>query len=776
MPSNPSHDVPRNSSHRFVGADVLARAKADQVLNRIDDYALLEDDRSRDQHDFHLRDQEDTFGQASGYSDIFVDCENEPLTRAEQLPRTDLLAQIVDTGGSERVFTDAVPYMRTVADPLEEVTSSRFHHKPEHVRFLQIDVYEIGAIQRGPDGSLRDAAGVTMGGDKERNRSARVILYGVGAVHYDPVAFERLCRTVKELRQEQPEKDCLLVAVNLEEAPEGATADREFDSVLTMRWEESGAQAWPVCVRTVGYCFVMAQKTSAESVVGMMAARIYEQPGYADDEKIRETCDTAVRALTAGLGAIDAYDIRSSMGIHLAELAKWATVLGVSLVLETCGIPCHEEGLFSVVPVDADIRSVNQATKPRVMSISKGDGVPAMHSRVWNHMFPSSSLVGFSRSPMAVATSIFYGCVIFGNELGRLATPVENLFFYDYASESRSEGLNRWLSGVAQKVASSFAHLPPLDATGVLANVLSMEMIRCKARVEEAARRLGVVNHRMAVWTNTSVMLMYRLVDAEFNQLVPYTMWTADEMDALGFGGLIHDVYDFGYDVSVKESSNMFFTMTNGEISETSVRSAYVRMANGLQYVIERYRYDAAGLVTLATFFWNMTNGRHRVIPFLYNGACAYEHRYLDLDLGKGLVHAMENSDDLPSKPSLGKAEHGKVLRDAAESLGVDAIALAKVVTVDIENTYLDSDEISEADILKLEQRTCELVASCALGCDPANARMTEFLWMLLEHMCLKTGMYLSASLGSLNILQNRRQSDDRGGLGYAKWEREAAS
>ncbi|MFE4632313.1 hypothetical protein ACFRJ1_02885 [Streptomyces sp. NPDC056773] len=85
----------------------------------------------------------------------------------------------------------------------------------------------------------------------------------------------------------------------------------------------------------------------------------------------------------------------------------------------------------------------------------------------------------------------------------------------------------------------------------------------------------------------------------------------------------------------------------------------------------------------------------------------------------------------------------------------MDAIALAKLVTLDIENSYLSDEVIPEADILRLERQACELIASCALGCDPADSRMTSFLWSLLEYMCLKTGMYLSASIGSLEVMQN---------------------
>lgn len=64
----------------------------------------------------------------------------------------------------------------------------------------------------------------------------------------------------------------------------------------------------------------------------------------------------------------------------------------------------------------------------------------------------------------------------------------------------------------------------------------------------------------MAVWKDIETLLKYRVVDAAFLKIYPLTMLTSDEMNAIGFATLLHDMVDFGYDISVKESSNTFLT------------------------------------------------------------------------------------------------------------------------------------------------------------------------------------------------------------------------
>ncbi|KAF0431159.1 hypothetical protein F8M41_005439 [Gigaspora margarita] len=306
--------------------------------------------------------------------------------------------------------------------------------------------------------------------------------------------------------------------------------------------------------------------------------------------------------------------------------------------------------------------------------------------------------------------------------------------------------------------------MTPLQATSTLGNVMSYEMIKTKCKVEEASRHCSQVNKKMAVWKDLRAMLHYRVVDAAFLKIVPYTMLTDDEMNAIGFATLLHDVVDFGYDLSVTESSNTFLTITGGKIDVDSVKKGYIRMANGLQYIIEKYKYDACGLTFLATHFWQMANGRHRIIPSIYNGATNYQHKFLEFE--GTLLDILQDNNNVTEKDSISALEAADNLRVAALSLGYDAIAIVKLLTIDIASSYTGDTEISPQAINVIERKMCELSVSFSIGCD-ADGKMTSFLWMICEYMWSKTGMMLSCVLGTLKIMRNRRQSDDRGGLQY---------
>ncbi|KAF0531191.1 hypothetical protein F8M41_011891 [Gigaspora margarita] len=175
----------------------------------------------------------------------------------------------------------------------------------------------------------------------------------------------------------------------------------------------------------------------------------------------------------------------------MAEQAKWAAMIGISLVLETCGIEVRDKP-FEMVEIDIP----DQVHKLKTTLIGKGDGVPMMNSKAWNTMFPSDSLKGISKSPMSVANSIVYNDIVYGNELGRLMGPVDNLFLYDYAVESREDNVNAWLSGARNKISLLYKQMTPLQAASTLGNVMGYEMIKAKCRVEEASRRYSQINKK----------------------------------------------------------------------------------------------------------------------------------------------------------------------------------------------------------------------------------------------------------------------------------------
>jgi len=79
---------------------------------------------------------------------------------------------------------------------------------------------------------------------------------------------------------------------------------------------------------------------------------------------------------------------------------------------------------------------------------------------------------------------------------------------------------------------------------------------------------------------------------------------------------------------------------------------------------------------------------------------------------------------------------------------------------------YLNDEEITPEEAAMMERKICELSVSFAVGMNP-DGKLATFCWKIVEYMYLKTGMMLSSVLGTLKIIEKRRQSDDRGGMGY---------
>ncbi|CAG8523817.1 7318_t:CDS:1, partial [Scutellospora calospora] len=730
------------SSYCKVDESLLVGGKVDTVLKRISSDADIDGDNDM------LVGQQAIFIEQPGL-DMISDFQG--VLSHDQC--------IVDTNGDEVYFTDAVPYIRTSAYPMEDVTSIVLWHKENSVS-VQVDIYDVPDAKpivnhKYPNGLHQDTMEFNIGSDTERNRLIRIILFGKAVHRYDAIMFSKMCELIQDyivsVKNQPPEiRKCLTIGINVIEA---FNNNVDFDITLDIYWNIENICMWPKCIRDDGVCYIISQKTLGSVD---MKSHVITKPQ--EEDHIRKAIyDAAVNASITGTQAIQYYNLQSSISLQMAEQAKWALTIGISLVLETCGIEVRDKP-FEMI----DIVIPDQVYKLKTTLIGKGDGMPLMNSKAWNVMFPPDSLKGMSRSPMAVANSIIYNNIVYANELGRLMGPTDNLFLYDYAVESR-ENINAWFSGARNKIALLFKYMTPLQATSTLGNVIAYETIKAKCRVEEASRRYSQVNKKMAVWKDLRAMLHFRVVDAAFLKIVPYTMLTVDEMDVIGFATMLHDLVDFGYDISVKESSNIFLTITGGKIDMDSVKKGYIRMANGLQYIIERYKYDACGLTFLSTHFWQIANGRHRVIPSIYNGATNYQHEYLELQ--GTLLDALQDNN-FTKKDSISALKAADNLRVAALPLGYDAIEIAKLITIDIASSYTGDIEISPQAINVIERKMCELITSLAIGCD-ANGKMASFLWMICEYMWLETGMMLSCLLGTMKIMHNRRQSDDRGGLQY---------
>jgi hypothetical protein len=637
-----------------------------------------------------------------------------------------ILKRIIDTNQKEQVQTDKVSFFNLTKFSHDEKVSSCCWHKDSNISYLQIDVYLVPENQ-------------------ESKLLNRVYVYGKAVKSYDQALFNNLIEKINNLTE-------FHIGVNTDE---GRPENIEFDKKIELNWSNSDFNAWPSRIKSKNHCYVISQVTTQTE---FEKAKVIKKTDSEINKKIIEAAkESAQRAYEH----IDSYKIKSSISHQIAEQAKFATTIGISLIMETCGVEFEEKD-FEMVEIDVPPNN----SQLRVTSIGKGSGFPLMESKSWDHII-NNSLHGMSRSPMAVANSIIYNNIVYGNELGRLMGPVDNLFFYDYAIENGDPKFKEWLFGVKRRIEQTLDNMNTLNYTSTLGNIMAYEMIRAKCKVEEVSRKSGQINKRMAIWKDLRKMLHYRVVDAAFLKIVPFCQLTNDELDVIGCATLLHDMVDFGYDVSVKESSNTFLTITEGKIDIDSLKKGYVRTANALQYIIDNYKNDACGLTFLATHFWQMANGRHRIIPSIYNGASIYEHEYLNFG-DKKLLDILKMKDT-PKGIIKDASQMEQRIREEAKLLGEDAVLLAHIVTVILKENYLGSNKISDSQVEDVERKITELSLSLSVGCSPDN-EMTNFLWLICEYMWLNTGMMFSCLVGSTKIILNRKQSDDRYGIGY-EWK-----
>lgn len=133
------------------------------------------------------------------------------------------------------------------------------------------------------------------------------------------------------------------------------------------------------------------------------------------DPNLKAIYDAAMNAYVVGNQAIQSYYVQCSIAKQMQEQAKWASSLGVAIVLSTCGVEVKDQP-FKMVEIN--INDIDNRSPLRATSIGKGDGLPNLSSRSWDTLFPEGTLFGMSKSPMAVANSILYNNLVFSNSLG----------------------------------------------------------------------------------------------------------------------------------------------------------------------------------------------------------------------------------------------------------------------------------------------------------------------------------------------------------------------
>ncbi|KAF0531192.1 hypothetical protein F8M41_011892 [Gigaspora margarita] len=243
-------------------------------------------------------------------SDADIDGDNDTLVGQQAIfteqPGIDVISDfqgvlshnqcIVNTNGNEVYFTDAVPYIKTSARPMEDVTSTVLWHK-ENAVSVQVDIYDVQDIIKPckyPNGLHHDPMEINLGSNTERNRMIRISLFGKAVHRYDTIMFSKMCELIQDyivsIKNQHPEtRKCFRIGINVNEA---FNTNVNFDLTLDIDWNIENICMWPRCIRSDDVCYIISQRT-----LGLedMASHIITKP-QEDDHIKKAIYDAAVNA------------------------------------------------------------------------------------------------------------------------------------------------------------------------------------------------------------------------------------------------------------------------------------------------------------------------------------------------------------------------------------------------------------------------------------------------------------------------------------------------
>ncbi|PYH31541.1 uncharacterized protein BO87DRAFT_428543 [Aspergillus neoniger CBS 115656] len=211
-------------------------------------------------------------------------------------------------------------------------------------------------------------------------------------------------------------------------------------------------------------------------------------------------------------------------------------------------------------------------------------------------IFQAFEARGVMRNTCVYSLSCAIDFFVYGGAYGGVWSMQDNQFLYDYAIGSRPD-CDAELQAIRNrcvKVASGIGHEYVGD--GVTLKFANYVQIKFKMEREEAARSAGKKAPGYVVWDDLKAMCAFRCTDGVFaNGLYDSR---GDDTSVLILGALVavHDFIDLG------------------RLETRIFEERYSRLGALMAWSMENRKYEPDILFILATFIWQMSNARHRVM------------------------------------------------------------------------------------------------------------------------------------------------------------------
>ncbi|GAM19938.1 hypothetical protein SAMD00019534_031130 [Acytostelium subglobosum LB1] len=401
-----------------------------------------------------------------------------------------------------------------------------------------------------------------------------------------------------------------------------------------------------------------------------------------------------------------------------------------------------------------------------VENLSKGSGFAVISGNTqWDALCESMKLKGVSKSAMPVANCMQYNRFVYGKCLGTGMGHIDNLFLYDYGGDWTMPAIRKWIAGMGQRIAEVHAAGEDCLKSCIEATCLSYEFVRAKKRYEDNMRRSGVHLINVCAWKDLAQMLHYRVIDAVFLKSTITSSMDDEAYLAIGFATVMHDLTDYGYDLSVCDCSNMLFTLGARDGKYSGIEYAYAVTLAGVAYVADVHRYNTSGLTLVSTHYWQLCNGRHRILNAAMSVAeHAHPRRFVKKDTLIGTIFDRKEDEYFmqPHNHQSCESQYQQLKKRALKLGGAFDTLLRGMVARVYERIYgkaLDNIESLE------EVDNIVNIVDCV--CIDSRNEGIEFLWDMAMFMWGDSGIMWHSFLGSLLVTKDRLVGDDTAGYGY---------
>lgn len=473
------------------------------------------------------------------------------------------------------------------------------------------------------------------------------------------------------------------------------------------------------------------------------------------------------------------------------ELARYTSTLPQIDQIKVMGIWCFErvmqmykaqrDGFTSKSsPFDVYKVDYSKVFRPKPNDIQedmcKGSGLPIVCGNPQYDAICNGLLVkGISRSPMNIANSLQYNRFVFGKDLGTPLSVVDSLFLFDYGGDWTMPTIRTWLYGLGCKIAEIHAVGSNAEKSLIEATIISYEIVRAKKRYEDSMRRSNVKLEYVCVWKDFKELLHYRILDAVFVKSTILSSLDEEGYYVVGFATVVHDLGDYGYDLSICECSGMLYTLGAVNGTYESIEHAYAVTLAGIRYVAKKHRYTVSGLTLASTHYWQICNGRHR---FLNCAMSVAEHKHpKQLPVNGTLLDTICNrkkEEFLNPSPEHDHDTCLQIYQNLSKRCMDRGNAFPTLLRVLVARPYeriyrnpLDKiDDLAEVDCM-----SAIFDCVCIDGSDDA----IDLLWDIACFMWDETAIMWHTLLGSLLIVSERMIADDSAGYGYSErpWQSE---